>query len=195
MPQQPTEPAETPQRLESVRAEIDALDDALLELIERRLAASAAVAASKNDEGGSHLWLRPRREAAIIARLAQRAAMAPASLIERVWRELMGCGLQAQVRTELVVHAEEVDRLVPALRLRFGSSAPLRRAADAAEALAAARDGQAVAILGCDDVSALEAPLDLGLSTFDWIRDDQDRVVAAAIGRIAPSERPEDSAK
>ena len=189
MQQDPKRP-DSPQRLESVRAEIDALDDALLDLIERRLAASAAVAASKSHERDSHLWLRPRREAAIIARLAERSSIAPASLIERVWRELMGCGLQAQVRTELVVHASDPERLAPALRRRFGSSAPLRRAAGAHEALDAARSGQAVAILGCDDPTALTASLHDGLSIFDWIRDEDGLIVAAAIGRISPDELP-----
>jgi chorismate mutase len=180
--------AETPRSngLDSIRAEIDSLDDALLELIERRLAAAAAVAASKSDAGDGQLWLRPRREAAIIARLAARAKQAPPTLIERVWRELMGFGLQAQVRTELVVHAADPAALAPALRRRFGSCAPIRRAANVAEALDAACCEHAVAIVGVDDV-ADDLPEEL--VAFDRIRDENGNVVAVAVGRIAPDER------
>ena len=189
MPIQSKERPEGAAGLDSVRAEIDALDDALLDLIERRLAASAAIAASKHAEASGHLWLRPRREAAIIRRLTSRASAAPPSLVERVWRELMGCGLQAQIRVELVVHAGEFPGLASALRSRFGSSAPLRRAATADEALAAASAGQAVAILACDRDSV--APLPEGLSVFDWIRDESGSIAAAAIGRVQPGELPQ----
>ena len=47
-----------PSPLQTLRQEIDRLDDSILELIERRLAASAAVAASKDAEGGAMLKLR-----------------------------------------------------------------------------------------------------------------------------------------
>jgi chorismate mutase len=185
MQQDPKERSDAAEGLDAVRARIDALDDALLDLIEQRLAASAAVAASKSGSDDGTLWLRPSREAAIIARLAGRAGHAPAAMIERIWRELMGASLQAQVRTELAVPADELDRLAPLLRMRFGSAAPLRSVPDTAAALAAAQTGQGVAILpGAGE----DEPLPDGLSRFDWIRDEGGEIIAAAVGRIANGE-------
>ena len=186
MPQQPNDRPAATEGLDAVRAQIDAIDDALLDLIENRLAISAAVAASKNEADNGHLWLNPRREAAIIARLSGQAAKARPDLIERIWRELMGASLQAQRRTEIVVPAAALERLAPLLRSRFGSAAPLRAAADAEAALAAAAEGQVVAILPSGDTVALPD----GLSAFDGIRDDGGAEVAVAVGRIAPGELP-----
>ena len=47
--------------LDAVRVEIDAIDDQILELIERRLAAARRVAAAKGDD--RRLKPRPRRQA------------------------------------------------------------------------------------------------------------------------------------
>ena len=186
MPTQAKAPPAVAESLDSVRAEIDAIDNLLLDLIERRLAASAAIKASKNAESGEHLWLRPRREAEIVRRLAGRAHLAPPILVERIWRELMGCCLQSQTRTELVVHGDNPERLNAALRSRFGSTAPLRSASTSQEALAEAERGQAVAILGCDGGSIASLPE--GLSVFDWVRDEAGTILAAAIGRVQPGE-------
>ena len=49
--------------LDALRSEIDRIDDALLELVEQRLAASLAIAARKDADGDRLLKLRPRREA------------------------------------------------------------------------------------------------------------------------------------
>lgn len=184
MQQDPKERSEATEGLDAVRARIDALDDALLDLIEQRLAASAAVAASKSGQDDGNLWLRPGREAAIIARLAGRASLAPPAMIERIWRELMGASLQAQVRTEIAVPADELDRLAPLLRVRFGSMAPLRTVADGEAAVRAAAEGPAVAILSPADADLVGD----GLSMFDRIRDESGTVVAIAVGRIASGE-------
>lgn len=184
MPQDPKERSDAAEGLDAVRARIDALDDALLDLIEQRLAASAAVAASKSGSDDGNLWLKPRREAAIIARLAGRARHAHPAMIERIWRELMGASLQAQVRTELAVPADHLDRLAPLLRVRFGSVAPLRAVADAEAAVRAAAEGPAIAILSAADADLV----DNGLSMFDRIRDESGEVVAIAVGRIGDRE-------
>jgi chorismate mutase len=184
MQQDPKERSDAAEGLDAVRARIDALDDALLDLIEQRLAASAAVAASKSGSDDGTLWLKPGREAAIIARLVGRAGHAPPAMIERIWRELMGASLQAQVRTELVVPAELPDQLAPLLRARFGSAAPMRAVADGESAVRAAADGPAVAILSPADADLVGD----GLSCFDRIRDESGVVIAIAVGRIADGE-------
>lgn len=72
-------PANTEPHLDNLRAEIDALDDVLLDLIERRLALAGKVAARKGQD--SLIKLCPRREAGIVARLTARARLATPTLI------------------------------------------------------------------------------------------------------------------
>lgn len=174
-----------PERLAELRAEIDRIDQDLLSLIARRLATGRAVGACKKQDDDGHLWLDPRREQAVIDALLSRAGPLPPSLVEAVWRELIGFSLQAQIETRLVVVADAPERIEIALRRRFGSAAPLVRAASAEEALRAACVGQAVAILACDAPEAI-GPLPDRLVVFELIRDEKGAVIAAAIGRIAP---------
>src|SRR5688572_5100165 len=173
--------------LARLREQIDALDDEILDLIERRLAASKAVAELKSARPDGHLWLRPRREQEVIARLCRRASIAPDRLIETLWRELMAFSLQAQVRTELVLHGPDPDRLIILARGRFGSAAPVRCAASAAEALAAACNGEAVAVIAVDGAPEWTWDFPSSLVIFDWILDEAGEAVAAAVGRIAPA--------
>ena len=183
----------TPQEpsLESLRQQIDSLDDELLALVERRLAASRAVAELKSSHGDGHLCLRPRREQQVIARLARRAEAAPEPLIAALWRELMAFSLQAQTRTELLLHGPEPDRLRWAARERFGSAAPVRRMESAAAALDAAAKEEAVAVIALSDDAGWIETLHPALSIFDLLRDESGAVVAAAVGRIPPEELPE----
>jgi len=180
--------------LARLRAQIDALDDDILDLIEKRLAASKAVAELKSARPDGHLWLRPRREQEVIARLCRRAEIAPDALIELLWRELMAFSLQAQVRTELVLCGPDPDRLAVLARGRFGSAAPIRSAASPAEALDAARTGEVVAVIAVDGAPDWTWDFPSSLAIFDWILDDQGEAVAAAVGRIAPAELPASAA-
>ena len=177
--------------LARLRETIDALDDEILGLVERRLAASRAVAESKSARPDGHLWMRPRREQAVIARLCDRATIAPKRLVELVWRELMAFSLQAQVRTELVLHGPDPERLAALARARFGSAAPIRTAASPSEAIEAARTGEAVAVIALDGAPGWVGVLPPPLSLFDWLRDKDGRALAAAVGRIAPAELPD----
>lgn len=177
--------------LAQLREAIDTLDDEILDLVERRLAASRAVAELKSARPDGHLWLRPRREQAVIARLCRRASIAPTPLVELLWRELMAFSLQAQVRTELVLHGPDPVRLTALARERFGSAAPARLAASPAEAIEAARSGEAVAVIALDGPPDWASELRPPLSLFDWIRGADGRPLAAAVGRIAPAELPE----
>ena len=179
--------------LADLRDRIDALDDELLDLVERRLAASRSIAAHKSARSDGHLWLRPRREEAIIARLTSRASIALQPLVERLWREIMAFSLQAQVRTELVLHATDSEELEARVRQRFGAAAPLRRAKTADEALDAAVADETVAVIALVEATGLVERLHPSLSVFDWIRDDDGKAIAAAIGRIPPEELPSDA--
>ncbi len=168
-------------RLTQLRAELDKIDDQLLDLIEQRLSASAGIAAAKDDEGDQRLKLRPKRQAEILARLGQRAERAKPELIANVWREVMAHSLQAQAATELVLAPCDDSELMEArVRAHFGSAATVRWATSAAQALRSAQVGEAIAILA--------EPLEGGdeqLRVFDVIADDNGQAAAYAIGRVA----------
>src|SRR5438105_7450255 len=118
------------QGLAALRAELDRIDDQILDLIDRRLAVSVEIAATKDAEGDRHLKVRPRRQAQIFQRLKARAPHAAPELVEGVWREIMAHSLQSQARTELVLAPSDHPELLEAqVRAHFGSAAPIRWAA------------------------------------------------------------------
>jgi 3-deoxy-7-phosphoheptulonate synthase len=178
-----------PTPLQTLRGEIDRIDDSILELIEQRLAASAAVAASKDAEGGDRLKFRPRREAEVIGRLSARSE-APRALIAQLWHTLMSHNLQAQARTEIVICGGR-DRLAlfEMVRERFGPAAPIRWVKDPAAALEAARSSEAVAVISDHFATGL-APDD-NLIVFDTLEERDGAPVAHCIGRVAPEDAVE----
>jgi chorismate mutase len=172
-------------RLIPLRAEIDRLDDAILELVEQRLAASLAIAKLKRNEGGDFLNMRPRREQAIIDRLVARARAAPPEVIARIWRTIMSYSLQAQGRIELILCSDgDKAALLQQVRNRFGEGPPLRWAATAEEALEESRSADAVAIVSPSLLNPEE--VETGLPGFDFIRSADGQVLAVAIGRVGP---------
>ena len=173
-------PRAVPHTLDALRGEIDEIDDALLDLIERRVSASASIAALKQAEGDRRLKLRPRREAEVVARLTSRARAVEPEMIGHVWRTLMSCGLQTQAPMQLVLCGEG-DRLAmqDRTRARFGPAARLRWAADQGEALEAARDAEVVAVIA----APVPPEVDGGLRVFDSFP--AGGQTAYAVGRIA----------
>jgi 3-deoxy-7-phosphoheptulonate synthase len=172
------------QGLATLRAELDRIDDQILDLIERRLAASAEIAAAKEAEGDRHLKLRPRRQAQILDRLKDRADRAAPELVEKVWREIMAHSLQSQAATELVLAPSDEPELLEArVRAQFGSAAPIRWAASTSHAIRSALRGEAVAII--------PEPLSEGegeLRVFDIVRAEDGKPVAYAAGRVTAEE-------
>jgi 3-deoxy-7-phosphoheptulonate synthase len=169
----------------ALRAEIDRLDDTILDLIEQRLAAAAGLATLKRDASSTQLKYRPRREANVLARLAARTRTASPQLIERVWRELMGHGLQAQARTELILAgSDERDVLEAHVRAHFGSAAPLSWASSAAEALERAEKEEAVAV-----IAGKLPPLPEALAIGDVVAAPDGTIVAQIVGRVAEADR------
>ncbi|MFC7498475.1 chorismate mutase [Enterovirga sp. GCM10030262] len=172
--------------LEGLRHEIDQLDDALLDLIERRIAASGAIARLKQSTSEGRLNLRPRRQAAIVERLATRARHTTPELIAHVWRELMSHSLQAQVRTEFVICASrQPEALRERVRERFGSAASIRCVSSPADALDAARQCEAVAVIEHDPNSDWWIALrNSDLLAFDRFAENG-RLLAIIVGRVA----------
>jgi 3-deoxy-7-phosphoheptulonate synthase len=159
------------------RAELDSIDDAILDLIERRLAVATAIAAAKTD--GDRLKLRPERQRAVIARLERRAR--DPDVVAPVWRELMAHSLQRQQPTALLLcgPADGRERLLRLVRDRYGSAPPVRWTDCPHEAVREAQHNSVVAVLAGADHPTLPA----GLVAFDRIGDD-----AVAIGRVVEDE-------
>ncbi|MBC6981734.1 chorismate mutase [Caulobacter sp. 17J80-11] len=133
-----------------LRAEIDRIDDALLELVEQRQALARRVGTAKGGDDG-RLRLKPDREAAVVERLVRKAQPWSKRLVAALWRELMSAGLSTQSEVEVVVWAgADPARRLDAARRRFGSSADYRLVATAQEALDAAEQGGAVAVLAVE---------------------------------------------
>jgi chorismate mutase len=178
-----------PQDLELIRSEIDALDDRILDLIERRLAISAAIAASKEAQNGDVLKLRPRREAAIIERLAARSQKVPPELVAQVWRTLMSHSLQAQTRTEIVIcAAADSLAVLDSVRARFGPAAAIRWVAEPEAAIAAAREGDAIAVIH-HHISPVADPAVL---PFEILENPDASPLARLMGRVAPEDALDD---
>jgi 3-deoxy-7-phosphoheptulonate synthase len=172
------------QGLGALRAELDRIDDQILDLVERRLAASAEIAAQKDAAGDRHLKLRPRRQAQILERLKARGKRAAPALVDKVWREIMAHSLQSQAETELVLAPSDLPELLEArVRAHFGSAAMIRWAASTSHAIRAALRGEAVAII--------PEPLPDGeseLRVFDLLKAEDGSIIAYAAGRVAAEE-------
>jgi len=132
-----------PQALAAARAEFDAIDDAVHDLLMRRAALSARLAAQGMKAGGASF--RPGREAQILRRLlARHGGSMPRATVVRLWREVIASSLRLQ-------SAFSVATLTGAeglARGHFGLDTPLRLHATPARALSALSAGEAsVAIL------------------------------------------------
>ena len=173
--------------LEALRRRIDALDDAILAQIERRVGAAMEIAELKRSETDSRLRMRPAREAAVIERLVGNAEQAPERLVRQVWREIMACCLNLQVHSALHLHAETRPALLAdATRRRFGCANPMVVVDSPVEAIEAARSEEAVAVIELEKNSGWWAPLkdDEKLSIFECLRDEKKHPIGIAIGRI-----------
>ena len=84
--------------LDAIRREIDAIDDQLLDLLTRRIAAAEKVRASKTQAGSlSASPIRPNRESQILRRLtAQANASLSPGLLVRLWRIILSTSTLAQ---------------------------------------------------------------------------------------------------
>lgn len=193
MPQDQSQAPAPGADLKTLRDEIDRIDDRLLELIERRLSHVLAIAEVKRHLAAAAILLRPDREVEVLSRLSDRAAALRQDTISILWRELMGVSLQAQRRTELVLHAtRQPIRVTDATRQRFGCAWPIMIAAEAHEALGAARDREAVAVIELDSQSRWWTELfdDPDLMIFDRVLDEAGETLALAIGRLTLDSLP-----
>lgn len=169
-----------------LRSEIDRIDDQLLQLMEERLRCAGEVAALKGRSEPAHLRIRPRRESEVIARLRRHSRSIPSAMIASLWSELMGMSLQAQQASPILLHApRQAIEAVDSLRRRFGSQARIVRADGPEEALAEAAEGTAIAVVELAPLSRWWTGLADGLVIFERLEDEEGRVIALVVGRLA----------
>jgi chorismate mutase / prephenate dehydratase len=97
--------------LDIIRREIDAIDDALLDLVIRRFEVKAKVRATKQNDGTiAASPLRPAREAAMLRRLiAQAGGRVAPELLVRLWRVILSASTQSQASVTLHVDQAIAD--------------------------------------------------------------------------------------
>jgi len=131
--------------IQSLRAEIDAVDDALLALASRRMGFAPQLAALKGQVAGVAA-MRPAREVQIMRRLiAQAPPEINPELIIDLWRSLMSASLRAQTEIEVVMAgATDMLRLSDVVRRYFGFAVKLSVVNDTRGALAKAAESDRV---------------------------------------------------
>lgn len=131
--------------LGSIRAEIDALDDAMHDLLRRRAEVVARLAGSRAKGGVP--TLRPGREAQVLRRLlARHDGPLPPEAVIRLWRDIFAVSTGMQGPFSVAVQAGSET---PA-REHFGALTPLR---------ALPTPGRVLAMVGAGEASVAVLPL------------------------------------
>ena len=168
----PTAPAEA--EIAALRAEIDAIDDAMHDLLMKRAAVVARLAGSRAKGKGSPL--RPGREAAVLRRLlARHQGPLRRERIVRIWREVFMASTAIQGDFSVAVFAPSPQSGHARLaREHFGPIAAIRVHPTPARALAAVSGGET-------SVAVLPAPAEAdGADTAWWARLDVPRLQVVA---------------
>lgn len=136
------------QALAALRAEIDAVDDELLRLFQKRLSIAAQVGQAKDAPHGPHTKLRPDREQRVMTRMLAAAEQDNLEPVRGLWREIVGWGLARQGQLQVQVWAPtDPTRAFDGARRRFGMAAAIRMVRDPQAALKFAAEGQGVSVL------------------------------------------------
>ena len=128
--------------LDEVRKRIDAIDADLLRLVDERAGLAGVVKAAKAAAGDDgRFGLRPAREAILLRKLlAVPRSGASASLVVRIWRELIGESLSVQGPLHIAVWGgKDPVRVNELARYRFGAAPPFSVAAKPEDAIAVAK--------------------------------------------------------
>jgi chorismate mutase / prephenate dehydratase len=194
--------------LEDLRAEVDRIDQEILDRLIERTAVVRRIGQIKNDGRNGRLASRPGREAVILRRLVTLAdGRFPTPVVVRMWRELIGAQTRLQTPLSVAVFVPGTAlRIWDLARDQFGSVTPMTRAESASHALRSVSDGSAaVAVLplpGDDDPwwLALIAEQHDRLRVFARLPfvpsgpGDGEQSSALALGRIEPEPSGDDLA-
>jgi chorismate mutase / prephenate dehydratase len=113
-----TDTANVEAELEAIRRDIDAIDDGLISLLERRFAATQRVKAAKAN-GKSATPFRPSREAAILRKLLSRPGSAvPPDVTVRLWRAILASSSLSQAPITIHVSKRLSSAIGARLRIR-----------------------------------------------------------------------------
>jgi len=128
--------------LETLRREIDRIDESIHDLLMRRAALVAGIAAAK---GEGRVSLRPGREASILRRLlARHQGHFPKLALVRIWREIMGALVGLQGPFSVAIHAAgRSTSAVELARNHFGTVAPLHAYRSPGQVVRAVAEGHA----------------------------------------------------
>jgi chorismate mutase/prephenate dehydratase len=131
-------------KLDDLRARIDSIDEAILELLEQRAAVAEQTADAKR-AAGAQSYYDPERERAVLDRLASKGAgKFPAQAIRPVFREIMSGCLSLQTPISVVFLGPEGAFSHMAARHLFGLAARYREAATMHGVFDAVRRGDAI---------------------------------------------------
>lgn len=120
--------------LTGLRAEIDAIDDSIHDLLMRRAGIVERVA---RDGGKSGVMIRPGREASVLRRLMRRHdGSLPRATVIRIWRELFAGALMIEGGLTVAVADGKEPDLSSVAREHFGPLTPLRRHRSTSQAMA-----------------------------------------------------------
>ena len=162
-------PEESP--IAALRDEIDGIDDAIHDLIMRRMALANRISETKRAHGATGALLRPAREAGILRRLmARHEGPFPFPVIVRIWSEIMSATLLAEggfaVSVFTLDDPGEESRFPDLARIHFGAETPLLNARTESGVLRGVRDGKAA--IGVLPVPADAMSGDVGVSAEPW---------------------------
>ena len=179
--------------LAALRAEIDAVDDELLSLFQRRLAIAARVGHAKDAPHGPHTKLRPDREQRVMTRMLAGAEPDNVEAVRGLWREIVGWGLARQGQLQVQVWAPtDPTRHYDGARQRFGMAAAIRMVRDPQAALRFAAEGHGVSVLAVNTDDAWWLGLRRewsSLSVFEGFGGEVP--TSLAVGKIDPAALPD----
>ncbi|MEE8515031.1 MAG: chorismate mutase [Alphaproteobacteria bacterium] len=133
--------------LEELRRAIDDIDDAIHDLLMRRVEVAERIGAVKGDGAGP--FLRPAREAEVLRRLAKRHSGAfPRRDLVRIWREIMSSLVRLQGPFSMAVFDHDGAGCLNLARDQYGSHTPVTICDAPSEAVRYVASGEAtVAVL------------------------------------------------
>lgn len=132
----PANSADTPASVLDLRAQIDAIDDGMLDLFAQRMGLVGALKAAKGGAEGA-LAMRPSREILVLKRLINRAGPnVDGNQIIDIWRQIMAASLNAQTEIEVAIAgAGDIARYHDVARRYFGHGVRFVREAEVRTAL------------------------------------------------------------
>ncbi|MDP6353263.1 MAG: chorismate mutase [Alphaproteobacteria bacterium] len=135
----------TDRSLDQLRAEIDAIDDRIHDLLMGRTEVVDRIGRKKRNRIRAGSALRPGREAIIIRRLVKRhRGRFPKSVIVRLWRELLAAQVALQGPFSVAVFAPRGEDLYRDIaRDQFSSLTPLSQHATVNQVIQSVSDGAA----------------------------------------------------